>query len=130
MRFLFLDDDRTRHRKFADMAIGHHVVHVETAEEAIKAIEDIHPFDAIFLDHDLEGTYQSSDSENCGFRVVEFILQHYKGPRIPVIVIHSMNRFGAAKMYENLVPGKVIACPFGYWKLETRNGMPLIRIDI
>ena len=133
MRFLFLDDDPKRQIKFKKMAEGHEI---DFASDADAAISFLHAssieksYDAIFLDHDLVRTFQNSDEHNSGYQVVRYILDIYKGPRIPVIVLHSFNPDGAAKQLSKLIPGKVVACPFGYWRLETKAGLASVVIDI
>lgn len=54
MRILFLDDDRLRISRFCQAMVGHTIVAVETADDAISRLKT-ETFDAISLDHDLGG---------------------------------------------------------------------------
>ena len=69
MKILFLDDMEIRHKAFARAAIGHEVIAVKTAQEAIQALREEPRFDYVSLDHDLSEehyeTMKTSLSEAC-----------------------------------------------------------------
>lgn len=60
MRILFLDDMKARHDAFRKNTIGHDVVFVFTAKEAIEALDTQGRFDQARLDHDLEETHYAA----------------------------------------------------------------------
>jgi CheY-like chemotaxis protein len=127
MRLLFLDDDLKRHHKFKAMTSEHKVDFCLTADEAIDLLRQ-NKYDAVFLDHDLQGTYQPSTDHNTGYTVVKYIVEN-NDIRIPLIVIHSWNGSGAANMLSAVIPGKVVASPFGNWKIQTRNGVVTLVVE-
>ena len=52
-RVLVLDDDDVRHEVFSQILSGCEVLHVHTAWEACRALQQSVPFDLACLDHDL-----------------------------------------------------------------------------
>lgn len=101
------------------MAIGHSVVQVKTAEEAIKMLtrED---FDLVCLDHDLGGRtfVDSNDSEGTGYTVAKAIVENKRRPR--QVVVHSFNPVGSERIERKLRAAgiAVIRAPFGTWSLN------------
>lgn len=74
------------------------ILHVVTARECIEKIVD--GVDMIFLDHDLGGkTFVDSSSEDCGMRVVDFIVAApWFCEGVLCICIHSFNTAGGKMM--------------------------------
>lgn len=98
MKVLFLDDMPHRHESF-DEHFGdgsNDITHVETVEESINKLESC-VYDAIFLDHDLGGTYYAPSDDKSGYAVAEWIANNVKHK--PIIIIHSMNPAGSIRMY-------------------------------
>lgn len=95
MNILILEDSKKRAREFANNLGGFRAfaVIVAMAQSCISMLENI-DVDVLFLDHDLGGT---PSDENSGYAVACWLEQHPE--RKPsVIVIHSMNPIGAARM--------------------------------
>lgn len=101
MRILILEDDvKERMPIFRKKLIGHEIVHAETANEAILAMQDT-AFDLIFLDHDLGGEQMvATSNKNTGSEVVRW-MRTYLLNYCPVIV-HSYNVGAAIKMRDDL----------------------------
>lgn len=111
-RILVLDDDLNRQKAFKQALIGTILEQVYTAKEAIQKLKD-HPFDAVFLDHDLGGKTMVASGEGTGFEVAKWL---YDNPdRMPKqIIIHSFNPVGAQCM-KALLPSAQV-CP-GAWAM-------------
>lgn len=123
MRILFLDDDDTRHRRFAAKAIGHVVAHAYTARAAIRTLETEPPFDVASLDHDLNDVHiaayvsgASVPEEETGAEVARYIAEHPAcWPQL--VVCHSFNEPGRRRMGAILRDAGVrsVLMPFGSW---------------
>lgn len=106
MRILFLDDDISRHLIMMPKLVGHEVVQVYTAAEAVEALEANEAFDLVFLDHDLSNDHYASAEtgnfgkmENTGYEVAVYIegkLAANKRPK--TVVVHTMNPPGGKRM--------------------------------
>lgn len=121
LKILFLDDDKTRHERFevANRKLGqHYITHVQTAEEAIKAL-DTTTFDEVCLDHDLGGglSQMTTPEVGCGsgYDVACHIANMSKDKRPPIVVIHSFNPSGVLRMTLAL-------------KQAAEEGMTLLRV--
>jgi CheY-like chemotaxis protein len=79
---------------------------VETAEQAIKMLEENSPYDLVSLDHDLGGEYFAPSDEVSGYAVAEHISKMPKDKLPKKVVIHSFNSNGAKNM-ENVLKGIV-----------------------
>lgn len=91
---LILDDERPRHDVFAK--IYPTAKHVYTYEECVTTLATHDRFDLAQLDHDLV------DLVKDGYEVARFIasMDHDQRPRS--IIIHSVNPFGRARMFDVL----------------------------
>ena len=93
-RVLFLDDEKYRHdgaERFVHSVLEggpFEIHHVWNANDAVKALKK-HPFDAIFLDHDLGYGGDGTD-------VAEWMAKNVT-PSVPVL-IHSFNASAAMRM--------------------------------
>jgi hypothetical protein len=105
MNIFVLDDDPTDERiPFFQEKLYQHTLYI--AKDAYNAnrklqkiIDDVLKLDYIFLDHDLGGrVYISSDDEDCGMRVAEFISKNCEYFKDSKIIIHSCNEVGARNM--------------------------------
>lgn len=100
-RFLFLDDDPTRHAAFDRMTIGCLTTHVWTVEECVNALLKEKPFDCVFLDHDLGGQIYVKEVVGSGTEVAMFICSSLPQEQYPrEFCIHSWNPEGAKRMEE------------------------------
>jgi CheY-like chemotaxis protein len=112
VRILVLEDDPARTKLFQRALIGHDAQFVTTAWEAIQRLQELGPWDAVFLDHDLGGqAYVPSDEPETGCAVARYLREHPE--RRPArILVHSLNESGR-KLMLAMVPGSV-GCP-GVW---------------
>lgn len=124
MRILILDDDRDfdepdnlekagriRIPAFKRKFIGHNVVWVQTATEAIAALAN-EDWDALFLDHDLGGEAYVQSGPGTGYEVAVWLEQH-PDRKPPQIFLHSLNPAGRDNMKAALP--EAIHAPFA-WK--------------
>lgn len=109
-RILVLDDDDIRLAAFRKTLIGHDVMCVTTAKEAIACLEK-DKWDYIFLDHDLGGKIYVPSGPDTGYEVAEWISKNLD-KRPTNIIIHSFNEQGRRNM-QSLIPDAII-CP-GAW---------------
>jgi len=115
MRVLVLDDDESRHRRFALNLIGHEVAHVYSYDELAEAVEEAdEKFEVMYLDHDLcEDHYRGASSEDCGVEDGRDAARHIA--RLPperrpnLVFVHSMNHSGAKEMVSILVEAGIFA---------------------
>jgi len=98
MNILILEDAPYRHKAFKQNLVGHVVIIVDNVKEFIYHYKT-KQWDAIFLDHDLEGKYYvPSETTNCGMEVIRKLkdgtIQINKNT---IFIVHSGNE-GAAKI--------------------------------
>lgn len=101
-RFLFFDDDKTRHNEFDKIVndFDVEVLHTFTPTEAIAALKS-NKFDTVFLDHDMDFNLVNNGN---GMDVAEFISLHLDRLKYPdMVVIHSWNIECARKMESVLI---------------------------
>lgn len=121
MRILFLDDDPLRTQNFKRAMIGHEVVAVETADDAIACLRS-ESFDAVSLDHDLGGeVFVASEEHNTGYSVAKEMATIETRP--PTI-IHSYNPVGAKRMADKLNAPHIPFATERYWKSFGLTEMP------
>ena len=116
MRILFLDDDHERLVAAKRHFPGQELILVETAKQAIDAIDSMPRFDLIHLDHDLGGIFLPSD-EKSGYHVACHIANLPKSKLPDNIIVHSYNPDGAKRMLaalKNVCPTYYI--PFNFEK--------------
>jgi len=108
LRVLVLEDNKARQAKFKRGLIGHECLLVDTARDAIKALQE-QTYDAIFLDHDLYQQAYVPSGPGTGYEVAEWLASNRE--HMPArVYVHSYNDRGRAKMLEVLpdavaVPG-------------------------
>lgn len=127
IRVLFLDDMAERHLSFETQANAHGLTPywpVETGEHAIEQLKSSERFDVVFLDHDLASDQYiehvsgilapRTGMEMSGTEVAEAIAALPKEKRPGVAIIHSWNRYGAARMARILSDAgiRVLQMPF------------------
>ncbi len=100
-----LDDDKRRHRWFAERFEGDDLDIAETVSEAKELLSEF-AYDAIFLDHDLlPHHYESNnhdDFESTGYAVAEWLNENKEIQRAATIIVHTRNADGAVRMVEKL----------------------------
>lgn len=103
MRVLILEDDQMRIDEFV-LRLQKQIknIVIDITDSSTKAINFIktNEYDVVFLDHDLGGLQNEWDEEDCGMRVVDYIINKniYKSKYI----IHSLNIPRANIMYNKL----------------------------
>lgn len=104
MKILFMDDNQQRCDTFAAMVDGSGArADIATTHTAAMEMLSNFKYDAVFLDHDLDGMhYADSDLPNTGYQVAKFITGLDYDKRPGEIVIHSWNPAGTAKMFLQL----------------------------
>lgn len=114
MKILFLDDDETRHEFFEKWASekGHEVHHRHDAQACVDKLE-AQKWDAVFLDCDLGDIHE--EGYVSGEHVANWLYLH--PDRVPpLVVVHSWNTEGAARMMDSIwgnTNKDVHWCPFG-----------------
>lgn len=100
-KVLFLDDDPKRTKEFRKQHPNSTCV--ETAQQCIREINTKN-WDAIHLDHDLEGkVFVDSSNEKTGMEVIRHILKMDKTKfQNTMFFIHSWNDKAALKMVKDL----------------------------
>lgn len=109
MKILFLEDDQNRIAKARREFVGDALTVVETAQEAIAAL-DSGNFDLASLDHDLGGTVMAESDENSGYAVAKHIATMEQQP---FVIVHSFNPVGANRMMLHLV--ELAPCARALW---------------
>jgi CheY-like chemotaxis protein len=106
MNVLVLEDDAGRQKIFARNLIGTDFLIVETAADAIQALE-AHSWDYLFLDHDLGGEQMVESGPGTGYEVAEWLVNN-PAKQPPNIIIHSFNPSGAENM-KRALPSAIVA---------------------
>lgn len=105
-KILFLDDSVKRHTAFSKQNIGLlDIIHVYDAEQAINALAK-EQFPIVSLDHDLSEDTELQLADNSGYNVALYIADMPAEKRPSIVIIHSLNPAGAARMIAAL-KGKV-----------------------
>lgn len=111
MRILILDDDLNRHSIFKMAFIGSNITSVEKTEFCIQELLENDPFDIVMLDHDLDHRVYVPSGPGTGYEIAEWLRDHpEKMPRL--VILHTCNRDGAAKMLEVLPNAKYFPALF------------------
>lgn len=121
MKILFLDDDLSRRDLFSRLVNrrAHDVFICADAMAAMSCLQEMQPFDFVFLDHDLGGeAYVDTDHKNTGSEVARFIVKHL--PKIKRIIIHSVNSPASEHMYALLTSAGYMVeyIPWGWMKAD------------
>ena len=109
LRILVLEDDLERHAHFQkNMGVGNTLVTLEKADETIAKLKE-EKWDMLFLDHDLGGKIMQESGPGTGYEVACW-LEEFPQYTPEVVIIHSLNIYGAKKMQaavkgSYLIPG-------------------------
>lgn len=95
MKILILDDDKTRHERFAQWFAGYDVTHALTFFHFRAAIWR-ERFDVVFLDHDLE-MYPGNESFS-GMDAAHVVASLSPELMPDRVIVHSWNPVGARDM--------------------------------
>jgi CheY-like chemotaxis protein len=110
MKILILDDNKERHSSFRRSLIGHSLTHTSTIEGCVNALKH-ETFDAVFLDHDLDGKVYVKPGPTTGYAVAEWLSKNKD--RMPgTVVLHSLHDEGREAMASLLPEAKQI--PFAW----------------
>ena len=97
---LILEDDPKRVKKFNQLLHKHNVVVTDKVDECIKLLKT-RRWNALFLDHDLDGKVYVPSGPGTGYEVACWLEKHTD--RMPTrIIVHSYNGAGADKMLQAL----------------------------
>ncbi len=100
MKILILDDDQNRLNLFKQKLIGHDVICVETAKDAIIELKK-NKFNIISLDHDLGGKVMVESGEGTGWEVAKFLHDY------PQIINHALH---CGKQLTGFITGNSLKC--------------------
>ena len=105
LRVLLLDDDDRRHEWFARRFAGDQLDIAVEPRAAIQLLT-VHPYDAIFLDHDLlpehYRTTDTRDEERTGYAVAAWLAARPDVQPSTTIIVHTRNANGALKMVRKM----------------------------
>lgn len=109
MKVLILEDSHARIQTFKNKLKGHDVYFFDNVEDAKEAFNLMGPWDAIFIDHDLDDNiYVDSSEPNTGYQFAKYI----SDKELPeMLVCHSMNPAGAQNIKSVLPHCKIIPFP-------------------
>jgi len=107
MKILILDDDQNRLNLFKQKLIGHDVICVETAKDAIIELKK-NKFNIISLDHDLGGKVMVESGEGTGWEVAKFLHDYPQFKPTGHIHIHSFNPIGSENM-KRILPEAILS---------------------
>ena len=113
MNILVLEDDPERQNKFRKNFIGHSLIIVDTATEAISLLST-RQWQWLFLDHDLGGKVFVFSGKGTGYEVACWLEEH--PDRIPDrVIIHSFNPAGMKRMAMALKEAYIVP---GAWDMS------------
>ena len=104
IRVFLLDDDRRRHRWFAERFKGDFLDTASDVRQAQQLLGE-KPYDAIFLDHDLHPEHYNSldrDDERTGYAIASWLAANPDLQRASTILVHTRNADGAMRMVEEM----------------------------
>lgn len=109
MKILILEDSGTRIQTFQRKLKGHDLYFFDNAKEAMQAFDLMGPWDALFIDHDLDDrVYVDSNEPNTGYQFAKHIAEK----ELPdMIICHSMNPSGAQNIKSTLPSCQIIPFP-------------------
>lgn len=106
---LILDDEQGRHDVFDVWLEEHAVKHAYSVQSAVAFMFNT-KFDVVFLDHDL------GEGRPTGYEIAKWMATEMSKTKWPgLVVIHSLNPFGAERMHSTLREAgfNVQKVPFG-----------------
>ena len=123
-RILIVEDDETRCAWFRQKFAGQEQDVTCDVAQAMRWLAE-RDYGVILLDHDLADEHYLSnepDDERTGYAVAAWLAAHPDRQRDAMIVIHSLNYFGAGRMLDTLREAGRDAehVPFHYLQLELR----------
>lgn len=109
MKILILEDSGGRIKTFEKhLGKDHDLYFFDNVIEAKEALQLLGPFDALFLDHDLDDKiFVNSNEENTGYQLAKWISEN-DDIKFDEIIIHSLNPVGAQNIKAVLPEAKVV----------------------
>jgi hypothetical protein len=104
IRVFLLDDDKRRHRWFAERFKGDFIDMAHNVSQAQQLLGE-NSYDAIFLDHDLHPEHYNSgerDDERTGYAIASWLAANPELQRASTILVHTRNADGAMRMVEEM----------------------------
>lgn len=104
IRVFLLDDDRRRHKWFAERFKGDYIDMAQNVSQAQQLLGE-NSYDAIFLDHDLHPEHYNSldrDDERTGYAIASWLAANPNLQRASTILVHTRNADGAMRMVEEM----------------------------
>jgi response regulator RpfG family c-di-GMP phosphodiesterase len=104
IRVFLLDDDRRRHKWFAERFKGDFIDMADNVKQAQQLLGE-NSYDAIFLDHDLHPEHYNSldrDDERTGYAIATWLAANPDLQRASTILVHTRNADGAMRMVEEM----------------------------
>lgn len=107
MKVLILDDEKYRHEGFDGVLGGNEVWHAYDCRQAVKILDEVGPFDVVYLDYNLQDGLT-------GAEVAIYIARMSPKRRPKSILIHSWHPEGSWRMQQILetVGIPVVSEPF------------------
>lgn len=101
MKIFVLEDNPIRQKWFKRTFFKDEIFIFDNVQKAKEFLIENKDIDILFLDHDLDHRiYVNSDEENTGYQLVRFIAE--ENFNCKMVVIHSLNNYGADRMYDLL----------------------------
>lgn len=119
MRILILEDNPIRIEQFRKLFKYQNIIISKTVDNAKRWCKR-EVFDALWLDHDLNGRiWEDSNEENSGYQFVKWLVDNGLQKK-SLNYIHSMNPIGANRMLNYLIDNGYdgIWIPFHLLKIE------------
>ncbi|MCM3904192.1 MAG: hypothetical protein ND866_21015 [Pyrinomonadaceae bacterium] len=104
IRVFLLDDDKRRHKWFAERFKGDFIDMAHNVRQAQQLLGE-NSYDAIFLDHDLHPEHYNSvdrDDERTGYAIASWLAANPDLQRASTILVHTRNADGAMRMVEEM----------------------------
>jgi len=104
IRVFLLDDDKRRHKWFAERFKGDFIDMAHNVRQAQQFLGE-NSYDAIFLDHDLHPEHYNSldrDDERTGYAIASWLAANPDLQRASTILVHTRNADGAMRMVEEM----------------------------
>ncbi len=114
MKILILDDEKYRHEGFDSVLDGNEVWHAYDGPQAVKILEELSPFDIVYLDYNL------GQNGLTGAEVAAYIVRLPRAKRPKNVRIHSWHPDGAWRMQKILEGGEVPVINEPYGKAVVR----------
>ncbi len=101
MKIFILEDTEERIKRFCHDLVNHKLFVYDNVDMAKEDFNKHGPYDAIFLDHDLDQKiFVDSDDDNTGYKFAVYMSE--QGHDGKNVIIHTLNPAGARRMMHAL----------------------------